>query len=37
MVEQTFGYVLTVRNGKLVRWQAFNRFSEALEAVGLSE
>jgi uncharacterized protein len=37
MVEQRFGYVLTIQKGKLIRWEAFNRFAEALEAVGLSE
>jgi ketosteroid isomerase-like protein len=37
LVEQQFGYVLTIRDGKLIRWQAFNHFREALEAAGLSE
>jgi len=36
-VDQRVGYVLTIRDGKLTRWEAFLRFSEALEAVGLSE
>jgi ketosteroid isomerase-like protein len=36
-VEQRLAYVCTIRDRKLIRWQAFSRFSEALEAVGLSE
>jgi ketosteroid isomerase-like protein len=36
-VEQRVGYVCTLRDGMLVRWQGFSRFGEALEAVGLSE
>ena len=36
-VEADFGFVFTVRQGKLVRWQMFTSREEALEAAGLSE
>lgn len=35
-VEQRYGAVVTVREGKIVRTRAFVSFQEALEAVGLS-
>ena len=36
-VEQRYGAVVTVREGKIVRTRAFVSFREALEAVGLAE
>jgi uncharacterized protein len=36
-VEQRFGQVWTVRNGRIVRFCAFPTFEAALEAVGLSQ
>jgi ketosteroid isomerase-like protein len=35
-VEQRFGQVWTVRNGRIVRFRAFLTFEAALEAVGLA-
>ena len=36
-VELFFGQVWTIRNGMVVRFQAFSDYRSALEAVGLSE
>ena len=36
-VEGRFFQVLTIRDGKAVRWEEFSDRAEALEAVGLSE
>jgi hypothetical protein len=36
-VELFFGQVWTIRNGMVVRFQAFSDYCSALEAVGLSE
>jgi ketosteroid isomerase-like protein len=36
-METAFSSVLTLRDGKIVRYQWFRRRAEALEAVGLSE
>ena len=36
-VKQRFGYVVTVRGGKLTRTEGYTSFQEALEAAGLRE
>ena len=36
-VQQRFGYVVTVRDGKLTRTEGYPSFEEALEAAGLAE
>jgi ketosteroid isomerase-like protein len=36
-VEADFAFVLTVRQGRFMRWQMFTSREDALEAVGLSE
>jgi hypothetical protein len=36
-VDMRRGQVLTLRDGKVVRWRLFRTKEEALEAVGLSE
>jgi ketosteroid isomerase-like protein len=36
-LDQRFGHVLTMRNGKAIRFAWFTNQAEALEAVGLSE
>ena len=36
-VKQRFGYVVTVRDGKLTRTESYTSVQEALEAAGLSE
>ena len=36
-VEAPFAGIFTLRDGKIVRWQAFWDRQKALEAVGLSE
>ncbi len=36
-IEETIGQVGRWRRGKCVRWESFDTWSEALEAVGLSE
>ena len=34
-VKQRFGYVVTVRDGKLTRTEGYSSFEEALEAAGI--
>jgi ketosteroid isomerase-like protein len=36
-IENRFGQVISIRGGRIVRFQSFPRVSEALEAAGLSE
>ena len=36
-VEGRFWYLITIRNGKIVRWELYPERAQALEAAGLSE
>ena len=37
VIEDRFGQVISIRGGRIVRFQSFGRVDEALEAAGLSE
>ena len=37
VIEDRFGQVITIRGGRIVRFQSFGRVDEALEAAGLSQ
>jgi ketosteroid isomerase-like protein len=37
LIEDRFGQLISLRNGRIIRFQSFREVSEALEAAGLGE